>query len=58
MEWLNRPIAGLDDKTPRECCETQSGKAKVAALIRGMGSPTTYGVEVPRQTMLCELGLQ
>ena len=37
--------------------ETKSGKAKVTALIRGMGSPTTYGVEVPRQAMLRELGL-
>ena len=32
-------------------------KAKVGNLIRGMGSPTTYGVEVPRQAMLRELGL-
>ena len=58
MAWLDRPLACLDDKTPREACETKSGKAKVAALIRGMGSPTTYGVEVPRQAMLRELGLQ
>jgi len=58
MDWLDRPIAGLDDRRPRECCETRSGKAKVAALIRDMGSPTTYGVEVPKQAMLRELGLQ
>jgi hypothetical protein len=58
MAWIDRPLACLDDKTPREACETKSGKAKVAALIRGMGSPTTYGVKVPRQAMLRELGLQ
>ena len=58
MVWIDRPLACLDDKTPREACETKSGKAKVAALIRGMGSPTTYGVKVPRQAMLRELGLQ
>lgn len=58
MAWLDRPLACLDDKTPREACETKSGKDKVATLIRGMGSPTTYGVEVPRQAMLRELGLQ
>lgn len=28
------------------------------ATIRGMGSRTSYGVEVPRQAMLRELGLQ
>ena len=58
MAWIDLPLACLDDKTPREACETKSGKAKVAALIRGMGSPTTYGVKVPRQAMLRELGLQ
>ena len=57
MSWLDKPIEWLDNKTPREVSKTEAGKAKVAALIRGMGSPTTYGVEVPRQSMLRELGL-
>jgi hypothetical protein len=57
MAWLERPMEWLDDKSPREACKTERGKAKVGTLIRGMGSPTTYGVEVPRQAMLRELGL-
>lgn len=57
MAWLDRPMEWLDSRSPREVCETEAGKAKVATLIRGMGSPTTYGVEVPRQAMLRELGL-
>lgn len=57
MDWLDQPIDWLDDQTPREASKTEAGKKKVAELIRGMGSPTTYGVEVPRQAMLRELGL-
>ena len=45
------------NKSPREACKTKHGKAKVTKLIRGMGSPTTYGVKVPRQAMLLERGL-
>ena len=57
MAWLDRPMEWLDEKSPREACKTEDGKAKVTKLIRGMGSPTTYGVKVPRQAMLLELGL-
>ena len=57
MAWLDRPMEWLDEMSPREACKTAGGKAKVGTLIRGMGSPTTYGVEVPRQAMLRELGL-
>ncbi len=57
IDWLDQPIDWLNDQTPREACRSKAGKAKVAALIRGMGSPTTYGVEVPREAMLRELGL-
>ena len=56
MAWLDRPMEWLDDKSPREACKTEGGKARVATLIRGMDHPTTYGVEVPRQAMLRELG--
>ena len=57
MAWLDRPMEWLDEKSPREACKTEGGKVKVGTLIRGMGSPTSYGVEVPRQAMLRELGL-
>lgn len=57
LAWLDQPLEWLDDKSPREACRTKRGKARVGTLIRGMGSPTTYGVEVPRQAMLRELGL-
>ena len=57
MAWLDQPVEWLDDKSPREACRTKRGEAKVGTLIRGMGSPTTYGVEVPRQAMLRELDL-
>ncbi len=57
MDWIDQPLECLEGKTPREACETQSGKAKVAALIRGMGSTSAYGVEVPKKAMLQELGL-
>ena len=57
MEWLDWPMDWLNGLTPRRACETEAGKARVAELIRGMGSATTYGVEVPRAAMLLELGL-
>ena len=57
MEWLDWPNNALEDKSPREACMTEAGKAKVAKLIRGMGSPTTHGVIVPRDAMLREWGL-
>ncbi len=57
MAWLDLPNNALEDKSPREACKTEAGKAEAATLIRGMGSPTTYGVIAPRDAMLRELGL-
>ena len=61
MNWLDEPIPMLDGKTPRQACKSKSGKAKVSALIRGMEPPMmggdAHGVDIPREAMLRELGL-
>jgi hypothetical protein len=49
----------LEGKTPREVCRTESGRQRVAAMIRSM--PDSMGnvqIEIPREKMLRELGLQ
>ena len=59
MDWLDTPLPVLEGKSPREVCRTAAGRQKVAMLIRTIPDPTGQApVRVPRQAMLCELGLK
>jgi len=61
MGWLDTPIPALGGKTPRETCKTAKGRQKVALMIRTMpkpGGPAGVDIEVPREEMLRELGLE
>ena len=61
MNWLDSSLPVLGGKTPRQMCRSETGRKKVAMLIRTI--PTPVGnpgvkVEVPRQKMLRELDLE
>ncbi|MFO7947559.1 MAG: antitoxin Xre/MbcA/ParS toxin-binding domain-containing protein, partial [Armatimonadota bacterium] len=61
ISWLDTPLAALDGKTPREACDTEAGRRKVAMLIRTIPAPEGNAgvqVEVPRREMLQQLGLE
>ncbi len=61
ISWLDRPLQALDGKTPREACDTQAGRRKVAMLIRTIPAPEGNAgvqVEVPRREMFRQLGLE
>ena len=59
MGWLDMPLPVLGGKTPRETCRTEAGRRKVASMIRTMPDPMgDADVEVPRQAMLRELGIE
>jgi len=56
--WVDMPLPALGGKTPRQACQTQSGRQQVTMLIRTMPDPMGRGtVRVPREAMLRELGL-
>jgi hypothetical protein len=58
MEWIDTPLPVLGGKTPRKASETSAGRQQVTNLIRTMPDPMGQApVRVPRETMLCELGL-
>lgn len=38
QEWLDSPVPALDGKTPREASQTEAGRAKVVALLKGLES--------------------
>lgn len=59
LKWLDVPLPALDGHTPRHACRTQTGKRKVALLIRTMSDPGgAPGLKVPREEMLRALGLE
>ncbi|MBM4036902.1 MAG: DUF2384 domain-containing protein [Planctomycetes bacterium] len=60
MDWLDRPLPALGNRTPRAACKTPEGKQRVLMLIRTMPrpmGPDGPDVDVPREEMLRELGL-
>jgi hypothetical protein len=58
MAWVDMPLPVLGGKSPRQTCQTEAGRQKVAMMIRAMPDPMgNAAVEVPRQAMLQELGL-
>jgi len=59
MAWLDMPVPMLGGRSPRAMCKTRAGRRKVAMLIRTMPDPAgNASVEVPREAMLRELGLE
>ncbi|MFW6279831.1 MAG: DUF7309 domain-containing protein, partial [Planctomycetota bacterium] len=60
MDWLDTPCPSLKGQTPREVCETESGKKRVAAMIRSFApseGPDGMRLEAPKEKMFEELGL-
>ena len=56
---MSLPVLG--GKTPRQACQTEPGRRKVATLIRTIPQPvgnTEVNIEVPREEMLRLLGLE
>jgi len=61
MGWLDSPLPMLGGKTPRQMCGTETGRKKMAMLIRTIPNPVGnqgVAIDVPRDEMLRELGLQ
>jgi Domain of unknown function (DUF6930)/Antitoxin Xre/MbcA/ParS C-terminal toxin-binding domain len=62
MAWLDEAIPMFGGMTPREMCQTEEGRARVAAYIRTMPDPGgplgTDIAGVPREAMLKDLGLE
>ena len=60
MDWLDRPIPALKDKTPRQAVKTAKGAQKVRIMIEtipnSMGN--IDGITAPKKAMLEELGLE
>jgi hypothetical protein len=58
MKWLDTRLPALGGKTPRQTCNTPSGRQQVAMMIRTIPEPMGPApVRVPRQAMLRALGL-
>ncbi len=61
MDWLDTPSPALQGETPREVCETEGGKRRVAAMIRSFApaeGPDGMKLEAPKKEMFKELGLE
>lgn len=57
MDWLDERHPSLGE-TPRQACRVESGRREVARLIRAIPEPDgPVDVQIPRQTMMRELGL-
>ena len=58
MAWLDQPVPVLWGTTPCQVCRTLDGREQVTMMIRTMPDPMGLApVRVPRQAMLCDLGL-
>ena len=59
MGWLDTPLPALSGKTPRQACQTKTGRQEVTMLIRTMPDPGgPVPIRAPREAMLRELGLE
>ena len=60
MDWLDRPIPALKNKTPRQTVKTARGAQRVRIMIEtipeAMGN--MGGVKAPKKAMLEELGME
>jgi len=58
MRWIDTPLPVLGGKTPREACQTETGRQQVTMLIRTMPEPMgPTPIRAPRRALLRELGL-
>ena len=58
MAWLDTALPLLKGKTPRQVCRTPEGREQVTMIIRTIPDPMGNApIRVPRQEMLCDLGL-
>lgn len=55
--WLDTPIPGLDNKTPRECSKTEEGRKKLDFLFDYMRKLPS-SVPFPFEAVKKELGLK
>ena len=61
MDWLDSPLPMFEGKTPRQMCKSKADRQKVARVIRTIPAPVGnpgVKIEVPRQAMLRELGIE
>jgi len=59
MDWIDYPVPALGGITPRQACRTSEGRQEVTMMIRTMADPAgDTKVRIPRQRMLCALGLE
>ena len=59
MEWIDTPLPVLGGKTPRQACQTRTGRERVAILIRTAPDPVgPVPIRIPRRKLLRELGLE
>lgn len=58
IDWLDRPIPALGNKTPRQIAKSKKGAQKIKMLIETIPAPiNNKNIEIPRKEMLRELGL-